>query len=104
MSKVTMPEPVAEVCSDHALHWAGSGPIAPLCERTGAKVGSLLITTTQAEAYANAGVREVLEQAAAIADHQHFGGANDDDLSWTDCAATIAVSIRALIAKVEGKS
>lgn len=57
MSK--MPEPVAEVCSGHALHWAGSGPIAPLCERTGAKVGSLLISTTQAEAYADARVREV---------------------------------------------
>src|SRR5690606_30822418 len=45
---------------------AGSGPIAPLCERTGATAGSLLITTTQAEAYADARVREALEEAAKI--------------------------------------
>lgn len=58
MTQVKMPEPVAEICSDYDLHWAGSGAISPLCERTGAKVGSLLITTTQAEAYADARVAE----------------------------------------------
>ena len=42
-------------------------------------------------------VRQGLEHAAVIADRQHFGGEHDDDLSWTDCAALIAVKIRALI-------
>lgn len=48
-------------------------------------------------AYAKEAVRQALESAAAIADHQHFGGEHDDDLSWTDCAALIAAKIRALI-------
>lgn len=34
------PESVAEIMSGFVIHWAGTGPIAPLCERTGAKVGS----------------------------------------------------------------
>lgn len=99
MTKVTMPEPVAEVCSDYALHWAGSGPIAPLCERTGAKVGSLLITTTQAKAYANAGVREVLEQAAQEIEHCYSDNDGEDRFR-----SRAAAAIRALIAKAEDES
>ncbi|NYT25352.1 hypothetical protein H0A73_17265 [Alcaligenaceae bacterium] len=72
MSKIQAPEPVAEVCSGHTLHWAGSGPIAPLCERTGAKVGSLLFTTEQAEAYAADRVREALENMIDIIELRSF--------------------------------
>lgn len=48
-------------------------------------------------AYAEEAVRQALENAAAIADRQHFGGGHDDEPSWTDCAALIAAEIRALI-------
>lgn len=58
MSKVAMPEPVAKVMDGYSIFWAGSGPIFPLVDRNKVKVGSLLITTTQAEAYAAAKVRE----------------------------------------------
>lgn len=58
--------------------------------------GRGIVFFDQAEAYAAAKVREALEQAATVADRQHFGGDRDDDLSWTDCAAQIAASIRAL--------
>lgn len=44
-------EHVAEVMPGHNLHWAGTGSIIPLCERTGAKVGSKLITIEQAQTY-----------------------------------------------------
>lgn len=84
-SKTPMPETVAVVFSDYALFWAGSGPIAPLCERTGAKVGSQLITTGQAEVYAAAKVREALEEAAQIA-------FRDNMSAWG-----IGTAIRALI-------
>jgi hypothetical protein len=40
-------EPVAVVCADFALHWAGSGPIAPICEKHGIKVGTKLYTIQQ---------------------------------------------------------
>lgn len=66
MSNVQMPESVAVVVSDFAIFWAGSGPIAPLVERNDVRVGSQLITTSQAEAYAKARVREALEKAASI--------------------------------------
>lgn len=63
MTQVKMPESVALVVSDFAIFWAGSGPIAPLVERNDVRVGSQLITTEQAEAYAKARVREALEDA-----------------------------------------
>lgn len=44
-------EHVAEVMPGHNLHWAGTGSIIPLCERTGVKVGSKLITMEQAQVY-----------------------------------------------------
>lgn len=112
MSKATMPEPVAEICSGHTLHWAGSGPIAPLCGRTDAKVGSLLITTTQAEAYAAARAREALEEAAAICDeeaeayqrHIETGKNKANALRCLCVAEGLADAIRAHSAKAEGKS
>lgn len=97
---VKMPEPVAVIVSDYALFWAGSGPIAPLCERTGAKVGSQLITTTQAEAYKDACVREALEEAAQICwemqSSPEFG--KDDKDHWLAIAER---RIRALIPPTE---
>ena len=39
-------EPVAVVVADYALHWVGSGPIAPLIEKHKIKVGDNLYTTT----------------------------------------------------------
>lgn len=68
MSKVTMPEPVAAIAPAYVLFWASGDTLTRICERTGAKVGSLLITTTQAEAYADARVREALDAAAKICD------------------------------------
>ena len=37
-------EPVAVVGSDFTLYWAGTGPIAPIVEKHGIKVGSPLYT------------------------------------------------------------
>lgn len=71
MSKAKMPETVAVVVEGYALFWAGSGPVTSLCERTGAKVGSQLITTEQAEAYAQARVNEVLDKAVEMATNLH---------------------------------
>lgn len=48
MSKL---EPVAEVGSTYTLLWAGSETISAIHERSGVKVGSLLVTTEQAEAH-----------------------------------------------------
>lgn len=68
---VKMPEAVAEIMSGYVIVWAGTGPIAPLIERTGAQTGSLLITTDQAEAYANERVREALEELKGLADRAY---------------------------------
>ena len=57
-----MPEPVAEIMDGFSIFWAGADPIVHLIERTGAKIGDRLITTTQAEAYKDACVREALEE------------------------------------------
>lgn len=59
--------------------------------------GHAMFAGSQMIAYAEQAVNQALEHAAAIAERQHFGGGRDDDLSWTDCAALIAVKIRALI-------
>ncbi len=63
-------EPVAEVMTAHSLHWAGTGPIGPLCERTGVKVGSKLVSLEQAQAYIErereAIRNEALEDAAKV--------------------------------------
>lgn len=88
-NKPKMPEPVKEdsdaltvaytamppvsviVENDYELRWVGAEPIAKLVERTGAKPGSVFITTDQAEAYADARVRAALEEAAEIADRMN---------------------------------
>ena len=63
MTKTQMPEPVAKVIQrsewGDAPAFIGNGKPHP-------PTGTLLITTTQAEAYANARVREALEEAAMI--------------------------------------
>lgn len=64
MSHATMPPVSVIVESCYELRWVGGEPIAQLVARTGAKPGSLLITTDQAEAYKNACVREALEETA----------------------------------------
>lgn len=110
MTQTPMPDPVAEICSGHTLHWTGSGPIAPLCERSGAKVGNLLITTTQAEAYALTKVREALEQAEKriLEMHERYVKArvppSEDEGGWnTSCAdraialGEAALAVRALL-------
>ena len=99
MTQVKMPEPVAwlHVCRKkpelRGLLYEKSAP--ELAAR--GFVPEPLITTTQAKAYADARVREALEEAAQLCDAQHFGGDNDDDLGWTSCAANLAHDIRALI-------
>lgn len=94
MTKTTMPESVAVVVSDYVLFWAGSGPIAPLVERTGAKVGSRLITTDQAEAYATARVREALAEVESKLESMQTAALkervpeSEDEQGWnTDCIA-----------------
>lgn len=68
MSKEKMPVPVAGVGDTYTLLWAGSETISAIHERSGVKVGSLLVTIEQAEAYAAAKVREALEEAAKVCD------------------------------------
>ena len=58
MTKVTMPEPVAYRSKESPYLFSLGGP--------GTDGFDGLITTTQAEAYADAMVREALEQAAGI--------------------------------------
>jgi|GEM_PF-6400413 len=56
-------EPVAVVVSDYALHWIGIGPITMLCERTGVKVGSRLVSMEQVQDYIER-EREAMHNAA----------------------------------------
>lgn len=87
MSKL---EPVAEVGSTYTLLWAGSETISAIHERSGVKVGSLLVTTQQAEAYAAAKVREALEEAARICDDR----ANKNELAISEDEPDEASSLR----------
>lgn len=73
MSKVTMPEPTAWMLAVQTmggdvgwkLSWTQSG--AGVCNRlSGATHEKALITTDQAEAYADARVREALEKASDL--------------------------------------
>ena len=66
-----MPEPVAKVIYGFQIVWIGTGPIAPIVQRNGVKVGSRFITTEQAEAYAQARVNEVLDKAVEMATNLH---------------------------------
>jgi len=95
MSNVPMPEPMAEI-----TRIAGT-EIFDLTEAgktSGLTVGAQFITTTQAQAYADARVREVLEEAlTVVADEQKSLCDDDHELGWSDCADTIHKNIRALI-------
>jgi len=85
MIKSTMPEPVVEVDkynNSSELQYTYLSPYGGLSH------GTYLITTTQAEAYADARVREALEEAAEIADR-------NNDFSTYD-------AIRALIPPLPG--
>lgn len=64
MTKVTMPDPVAYAHRDILRRGNCVERIYPTAKHGSESVG--LITTDQAEAYANARVREALEQAAGI--------------------------------------
>lgn len=63
-------EPVAEVGSTYTLLWAGSETITAIHERSGVKVGSMLVTVEQAEAHTAAKVREALEEALLVAENE----------------------------------
>lgn len=63
MTKPKMPEPVAYVTDVFQIVWSGTGPIASMVDRHEITTGTPLITTTQAEAYKNARVREALKEA-----------------------------------------
>lgn len=56
-------EPVAVVGPDFALLWAGHGPISPIVERHGIKVGSQLYTAPPAPAAVPVDVRELIAAA-----------------------------------------
>ena len=96
MTKVTMPEPVAWVRRhpDGTLtaEFLEDAVISPTRKQSGAWMP--MITTTQAEAYADARVREALEEAAALCDRFAERGMHP-----TECAG----AIRAMIPK-EAKS
>lgn len=101
MSKVAMPEAVAY------LHQCRKKPTLQAlsfrkAEPTLASKGyesHRLITGAQAEAYADARAREALEQAAQEVEHCRSDNDGEDRFQIRAAAA-----IRALIAKVEGKS
>ena len=92
--KTTMPPVSVIVENDYELRWVGAEPIAKLVERTGAKPGSVFITTDQAEAYANARVREALYDASVVADN--WAMLHCDDVTAEVWAGE---AIRALIPK-----
>lgn len=101
MSQVKMPEPVTWVRQhpDGALtaEFLENEVIEPVRKQSGA--WKPLITTTQAEAYADARVREALEEAAAIADQKSRIGVlrSLEATHKSDAAREIAGAIRALI-------
>lgn len=62
-NKVTIPEPTAEI---RIVGNVTIFDLTPVGKQQGLSVGQKFITTTQAEAYADARVREALEDAAKI--------------------------------------
>lgn len=97
-NKTTMPEPVAW------LHEEGDHIITAAEKRaanaTFTRYGQGLITTWQAEAYANAMVRKALEEAAQACEARI--GTGDAGVDTIDCdveAQECAAAIRALIPK-----
>lgn len=100
MTKAALPEPVAVVCHGYDLFFMGGGPIADLAKRLDVKVGDWLITTTQAEAYANARVREALEAVESTLESMQTAALkqrvpeDEDEGGWNgDCiASALAIS------------
>lgn len=88
MSEVKMPEPVAIIINDRQRIVN-----LELMEGSNPSIGrSLLITTTQAEAYADAVRREALEEAAQEVELCYSNNDSQDDFQHRSAAA-----IRALI-------
>ncbi|AVY67206.1 hypothetical protein [Xanthomonas translucens] len=86
-------EPVAVVAADFSLHWAGSGPIAPLIERHGIKVGDALY----AAPVAGEAAQKWLSPLARVADAYGVTG------TWEQIAdAVIAARTSAPAAVPEG--
>lgn len=100
MTKATMLKPIVKVGDTFQLLWAGARTISEIAAQDGVKVGSLLITTTQAEAYADAVRREALEEAAQACEArigQHAPGMTPEDVEDCDEEARLcAGAIRAL--------
>jgi len=100
MSKIKMPEPVtyAHFTEEGVIRMWSRNPdnLQAVTEAIG-KQPTALITTTQAEAYADARVREALEQAAKQCEgrYQPWGNLADDRAA--DCMSRAAGRIRALI-------
>lgn len=102
MSNIPMPEPVAKIGNTFQLLWFGARTITEIAEQTGAKVGDVLITTTQAEAYADAVRREALEEAAQECEARigtGCPGLNTEE--YDQEAQECAQAIRALIQPTE---
>ena len=112
MSKVTMPEPTAEI---RIVGNVSIFDLTPVGKQRGLSVGQKFITTTQAEAYADARVREALEQAEAklMEMHEHAVKSrvppDEDEDGWnTSCAdraialGEAGLTIRALIPQLSG--
>lgn len=105
MTKTQMPEPVAEI--NLCGYDASVVRIYPEYDLEHVDIGKKLITTDQAEAYAEARVREALEMAAQACDSRigkcapgmHPHDVADCDQEAKDCAD----AIRALIPQ-ENKS
>lgn len=97
--KPDLPEPVAVVGSVYTLYWAGSGPIAPLIEGHGIKVGDGLYAASQVQALLADERRKTLEAASKAA----LNGPITADMMDSDSAKAvsfhISARIRALIDK-----
>lgn len=113
MTQTKMPEPVAWMLAYQTmggdvgwkLSWTQSG--AGVCYRlSGESHEKPLITTTQAEAYAAAKVREALEEAAQACEArigQHSPGMTPEDVEDCDEEARLcAAAVRALIPPLPG--
>lgn len=90
---IPMPEPVAFAAGGHPNHLCSRAQYNSMLGKNRIKFDVPLITTTQAEAYADARVREALEEAATIIEKNAL-----------DCIPTTAVillsqaqAIRALL-------
>lgn len=105
MSKVTMPEPVAQQIryldstelSRTYGRWSDWQMFTGKYERMGANQKRSLVTTDQAEAYAAAKVREALELAAQTCENQGRATTTLDGESFYIALGQAARAIRALI-------